>query len=258
MDTLLHYSQEEWKTKMKIKSKILISTLLCATFATSAVFCDSGTTFTVYSNNQAFPSSALKMGKTGRILAPVKNVFQPHGFTTQYNKATKLITVTSNDRTIVLSPNSGEATVRGSKLKLSAPVQTINGITYVPFADITKLSDTKFEWDLNARTISINNINQLTQNDSSLPNQTGVQPIGNYNEYGAVNYTYTKVNTHSELATKATMSSDTEVILLSNKKVIKTIKDFGAFYLSDMSSELDSVDDIIVLDHINKTAYGLR
>lgn len=243
---------------MKFKtSKLIAGTLICSALLSAVTFGNT-TSFTVFSNNQAFSSSLLKMGKTGRILAPVKNVFQPHGYVTQFHKSTKLITVTSTDRTIVLSPNSVDATVRGNKVKLSAPVQTINGVTYVPFTDITKLSDTKFEWDLNAKTISINDLTSTLDVGNTAPNQTVKQTIENYSEYGAVNYNYTKVNSHSELANKATLSSDTEVILLSNKKVIKTIKDFGAFYLSDISDELDNVDDIIVLDHINKTAYGLK
>lgn len=257
LDILHRYLQEEKKLKMKFKTKMLVSTMLCTALTISMAFGNT-TSFTVFSNNQAFSSSLLKMGKTGRILAPVKNVFQPHGYATQFHKSTKLIVCTRTDRTIVLSPNSVDATVRGNKIKLSAPVQTINGVTYVPFTDITKLSDTKFEWDLNAKTISINDLTSTSDVGNVVTNQQEAKTIGSYNEYGAVNYTYTKVNTHNDLATKATLSSDTEVVLLSNKKVVKTIKDFGAFYLSDISDELDNVDDIVVLDHINKTAYGLR
>ena len=236
-------------------NKVIAATLAMSLSLVPTLAMGEGGTFTVFTNKQAFSSTQLKMGKTGRILTPVRNTMAPHGYNIQYQKATNLVTITGKDRTVVLKPNSSQATVKGQQVNLSAPIQIVNGSFCVPFADIPKLIPSKFEWDLPNKTISIVS---LTATDPVTPTSPTGEVSGTYSKYGAVNYTYTKVKSYDELATKAASSSDVEVVLLSNDKVVKTIKDFGAFYLSDISSELDDIDDIVVLDHTDKVAFGLK
>lgn len=91
----------------------------------------------------------------GRVLVPLRGVFEALGATLSYNAATHQVTAQRGDETLQLTLNSATALVNGQTVPLDVPAQSIGGRTMVPLRFISETLGAKVAWDAADRTVAI-------------------------------------------------------------------------------------------------------
>jgi len=91
----------------------------------------------------------------GRVLIPVRFVFQDLGFEPGWNRGARTATLTSDDYIIVLVIGEYEFTVNGVAYPLDVPAQLIGGRTMVPMGPVLRSIGIEPAWSSSARTVTI-------------------------------------------------------------------------------------------------------
>ncbi len=79
--------------------------------------------------------------KDGSLLIPIRFVSRSLGAEIGWDKQLSEATITLNDRTIKLKPNSSKMSINNSNFRLNVPVQYIKGRMFVPARTITEALD---------------------------------------------------------------------------------------------------------------------
>lgn len=85
--------------------------------------------------------------KEGRTLIPVRAIMNGLGAEVAWNAETKLVTISRDDKVIVLDLEKGEATVNGEAVELDVPAQIISNRTFVPLRFIAQTLGDKVDYD---------------------------------------------------------------------------------------------------------------
>ena len=232
--------------------KKLFSTVLLISLLTTTTFASD---FQLNVGGATVGSSQLIFNKDKRVMIPVKTVASNLGYTASYDKKTKTVNLTdSKGNKVSLTDGQRYAIKDSTTVTLPAATMQKNGSSYMSFAGIRQVFSSEITWDTNTRTVFITPLTGTSQQQQT-QQPTSVQS-GNYNKYGAVKYKEEKLAGVKDLADKAKSINDSEVVLAKDGKVVQSIRDIGVFLLTEIStSTLESVDDIVILDHTNKIAY---
>jgi len=95
----------------------------------------------------------------GRILVPVRGVFESLGFTPTWDSATRTATLTRHDFTIVITIDSNVFTTNGTRFYLDVPAQIIGGSTMLPIRFVLESVGYDLTWDSAANTVQISTDN---------------------------------------------------------------------------------------------------
>ncbi len=87
---------------------------------------------TVTVNDQPLPAYPPAVERGGRVLLPMRTVFESLGATVQWLAATQTVTAVRGDRTVQMTIGQRTASVDGQPVTLDVPAQLIRGVTYVP------------------------------------------------------------------------------------------------------------------------------
>lgn len=131
------------KTIKIILGPLLAFTMLTTTFASSPGLVVSNKTLPVRAVNQS-----------GRVLVPLRAIFEALDATVDYDYATKTITGHKDGRIVILKINDKVASVDGEKITLDVPAKIMNGSTFVPVRFIGESLGASVVWDNN--TVLIN------------------------------------------------------------------------------------------------------
>jgi translation initiation factor IF-1 len=91
----------------------------------------------------------------GRVLVPLRGIFESLGSTVNYEAATSTIYVSSGARNIQLRLGSTQATVNGQTQYLDVPAQVRFGRTLVPLRFVSEAMGANVSWNESQRTVFI-------------------------------------------------------------------------------------------------------
>ena len=91
----------------------------------------------------------------GRVLVPVRGVFEELGFTVSWNRDTRQAILERADYTIVLTIGSEAFTTNNTIAYLDVPAQIIGGSTMLPIRAVLESVGYQISWDNSARTAVI-------------------------------------------------------------------------------------------------------
>ncbi|MCL2392176.1 MAG: copper amine oxidase N-terminal domain-containing protein [Oscillospiraceae bacterium] len=106
----------------------------------------------------------------GRVLVPLRTIFEALGADVNWNEATRTITATRDDTTVVLTIGNTTATVNGQSITLDVPPQVIDGRTLVPLRFVAESFGVTVDWNGETRTVTISSL--PTGATPSVPPQT--------------------------------------------------------------------------------------
>lgn len=99
----------------------------------------------------------------GRILVPVKAIFEKLGATVGWDGSTKTVIAIKGDTVIKLKVDNKYALVNGKPIELDVPLKAINGRTLVPIRFVSENLGAKVEWDSTKKIIKITfNLNDIS------------------------------------------------------------------------------------------------
>lgn len=93
--------------------------------------------------------------KEGRTLIPLRAISEATGAEVAWNSETKTITITKEDKEIIVQIDENIITVNGTELALDVPAQLMNSRTVVPLRFIVENLDLQVNWDGETETIEI-------------------------------------------------------------------------------------------------------
>ncbi|WP_312889037.1 L,D-transpeptidase family protein [Desertibacillus haloalkaliphilus] len=105
----------------------------------------------------------------GRVLAPLRGVFEQLGATVYWEQATQTVRATRDDTTVSLTVGSKRATINDRVVELDVPAQTRNNHTLVPVRFISEAFGASIEWNQAER--------QLKVTSPKAPPEPKVEPI---------------------------------------------------------------------------------
>ena len=109
----------------------------------------------VYVNGKKLELDAKPIMLNGRVLVPVKGVFESLGTQVKWDSKTKTVTGIKGSKKIVMKLNSKNATVNGIKKTLDVPAFTVSGRTYIPLRFLSESVGADIKWDAAAKTIRL-------------------------------------------------------------------------------------------------------
>jgi len=108
--------------------------------------------------------------KNGRVLVPIRGVFESLGAKVDWNEQTRQVIVTTADTTMLLEIDASSVLIDGIITPLDVPATLISSRTYVPIRIVAEYLGHKVDWDPNLRRVLITTQTQSAQlNNTSLP-----------------------------------------------------------------------------------------
>lgn len=97
-------------------------------------------------NGQALYFDQPPIMEKGRVLIPMRTIFEVVGANVEWSQKTKTVKVTKGTTNIILPLNSKQATINGTKKSLDVPAKSVNGRTLVPLRFVSEALGCKVEW----------------------------------------------------------------------------------------------------------------
>ena len=113
----------------------------------------------IYLNNQVLRTEVSPIQQNGRVLVPMRSIFEDLGATVNYNDLNRSITATKGDTVIRMALGSRNATVNGLAYKLDVPAKAYYGRTLVPLRFVSEAMGAKVNYNANTRVVMISGKN---------------------------------------------------------------------------------------------------
>jgi hypothetical protein len=92
----------------------------------------------------------------GRTLVPIRIISEALGAKVDWDSVTKNVTITLNNKVIVMTIDKNNATIDGKQMLLDAPPTIRQGRTFVPLRFISEAFGAEVLWDAATRTVTVN------------------------------------------------------------------------------------------------------
>jgi hypothetical protein len=138
-----------WKPRLSI---VLILTLAVAGFASSPAAAQA-VRVVVDGTAIAFDQPPVTIG--GRVLIPLRGVFERLGAVVQWNPASNSVLATRGTSQIQLTIGSRAAFVNGRQVLLDVPPMVVGGRTLVPLRFVSEAMGASVDWEPSTRTVFI-------------------------------------------------------------------------------------------------------
>ncbi len=109
----------------------------------------------IYLNNQLLQTEVSPIQQKGRVLVPMRSIFEDLGATVNYNDLNRSITATKGDTIIRMALGSSNATVNSLPVKLDVPAKAYYGRTLVPLRFVSEAMGAKVDYNANTRVVMI-------------------------------------------------------------------------------------------------------
>lgn len=106
-------------------------------------------------NGQSLQLAADPVLEEGRVLVPLRGVFEALGATVFWDSATQTVHATKGSRAIRLRPGERTAMVRDQSVGLDVPARITGGYTLVPLRFIAEALGAEVKWDAATWTVSV-------------------------------------------------------------------------------------------------------
>ena len=93
--------------------------------------------------------------ENGRVLVPMRAIFETLGATVLWDEAERTVTATKKETSIVLPVGKETAKVNDTEATLDAPAKIVDGRTLVPIRFVAEALGCRVDWDNDARTVII-------------------------------------------------------------------------------------------------------
>lgn len=156
------------KTNVLGKTAVLIVVL---------IFCFSFTAYgaaevNVYVNNEKVEFDVHPIIENGRILVPLRGVFEKLGAKVDWNKSISEVVIKDDNNEIEMILGKNKVMVNGEIKAIDVPTRMINSRTFAPLRFVTENLGHTVKWDQAANSVYI------TRNDAASPSQNLVMTVG--------------------------------------------------------------------------------
>jgi hypothetical protein len=110
---------------------------------------------TVVVNDSVLPAYPPPIESGGRILLPMRTIFEALGATVKWEEATQTAIGTRGDVTVRMTINSRVASINERQVTLDVPAQLISGSTYMPVRFPAEAFGAEVGWNAVSQTVSI-------------------------------------------------------------------------------------------------------
>lgn len=143
-----------------IKTGLTTTLAICAAFAAAQSGPPDGIMVTVDGTPVDFQGQQ-PMSYNGRVLVPLRGVFEQMGAFVNWNPATREVYAMRGHDDVHLAVGSRIATVDGRRLALDAPPRIVNGSTMVPLRFLGESLGADVRWDNPSRLVAISTQDDL-------------------------------------------------------------------------------------------------
>lgn len=106
-------------------------------------------------DGQTLSFDVAPVNENGRVMVPMRAIFEALGAEIQWNGNTKTITATKGSTTILLTIGKTTATVNGKSVSLAVPAKLMNERTFVPLRFVAEALGCDVNWAPETKLISI-------------------------------------------------------------------------------------------------------
>ncbi len=147
---------------MKIKKilSVFLVIVLSAAYITSAM-ANSSIGVMIDGNQIDFDVSPQVINN--RTMVPLRKIFESLGAVVDWDNATKTVTATKDNTTVVLTIGNSKIYVNGSSIALDTPACVVNNRTLVPVRAISEAFGAEVNWDSVTQTVIISNNNKTSK-----------------------------------------------------------------------------------------------
>lgn len=135
-------------------------------------------TIVVNGQTQYFPQPAVI--KDGRILVPLRGIFETLGAKVTWNEVTQTATGVKDKNKVIVQLGNKVAYVNDKEVELDVPAQTINGSIMVPLRFVSESFGASINWDSSTKTVYIDGTN--TQIVNGIKVRFGKHTYGSRNQ----------------------------------------------------------------------------
>ncbi|MDK8193712.1 copper amine oxidase N-terminal domain-containing protein [Paenibacillus sp. UMB7766-LJ446] len=137
----------------KVMSALAVSAMLMSALPTSVM--DAAARISIYINDAELSSAQAPVMKGGRVLVPLRSIFEGLDATVKYTNKTKTITAVREDQEVILKLGSKTAYINGEAISLDVPANTIKGNTMVPIRFVSEAFGEKVFWNSRNQRVDI-------------------------------------------------------------------------------------------------------
>ncbi|WP_334077513.1 copper amine oxidase N-terminal domain-containing protein [Paenibacillus sanfengchensis] len=137
----------------KIWATLLAAALLVPTLPLNTANAARAISITI--NGSRLATDQAPVSVKGRVLLPLRAIFEALDASVDWNKWTQTVTASKNGTTVVLKMKSKTATINNEKVTLDVPAQAIKGRTMVPVRFISEALGEQVDWNSSSRVVSI-------------------------------------------------------------------------------------------------------
>ncbi|WP_408893967.1 stalk domain-containing protein [Paenibacillus taichungensis] len=137
----------------KVMSALAVSAMLMSALPTSVM--DAAARISIYINDAELSSAQAPVMKGGRVLVPLRSIFEGLDATVKYTNKTKTITANRGDQEVSLTLGSKTAYINGEAVALDVPANTIKGNTMVPIRFVSEAFGEKVFWNSRNQRVDI-------------------------------------------------------------------------------------------------------
>ena len=109
----------------------------------------------IYLNNQILKTEVSPINQNGRVLVPMRSIFEDLGATVNYNNLNQSITATKGSTVIRMALGSRSATVNSLPVTLDVPAKAYYGRTLVPLRFVSEAMGADVNYNPNTRVVMI-------------------------------------------------------------------------------------------------------
>jgi hypothetical protein len=137
----------------RIISGVIASSLILS--AAPFVFAEDSSNITIKIDGQIQQFDPGPVIVHDRTLVPLRSIFEKLGATVTWDGQSQTVTVTKDNKKIVLAIDSPFAVINGFREKLDEPAHIVNDRTMVPLRFVSEALGADVQWDGNNRTVLI-------------------------------------------------------------------------------------------------------
>ena len=117
-------------------------------------------------NGKVLSFDVNPINDSGRILLPVRGIFEAFGLQVDWDANTSTITATNDNNTVIMQVGAKEFSVNGSNISLDVPAKVIKGRTLVPVRAISEGLGMSADWNETVSAVFLNsgNVSQYYSN----------------------------------------------------------------------------------------------
>ena len=109
----------------------------------------------IYLNNQILRTEVSPINQNGRVLVPMRDIFEELGATVNYNNLNRSITATKGETVVRMALGSRNATVNNVGVMLDVPAKAYYGRTLVPLRFVSEAMGADVKYNAPTRVVMI-------------------------------------------------------------------------------------------------------